>query len=146
MSIPLNDDTIPFYLQGRSVKSLARLRKFVADPDEIVEAIEKGKPVRAAITDACAEAAKQLIADRKRKAAWLEEHNAELVDVTAIGGKDEAWKAYCYGMADELAYVYEVDVLDCLDDGDDDEDDEDDEEEGEGDDGDDDEDDTKKPS
>lgn len=144
MSIPLNEETIPFYLQGRSVKSLSRLRKFVADPDEIVEAIEGGKPVRAAVTDACAEAAKQLIGDRKRKAAWLDENTTELVDVTAIGGKDDAWKAFCFGMADELAYVYEIDVLDCLEGDDLDGDDDESESDGGGDD--DDDEDAKKPS
>lgn len=139
MSMYLSEETIPFYLQGRGAK-LARIKKYVADPEEIAEQIEGGKAkVRDAIGKACTDAAEQLMGDRKRKAAWIEENADELAEVTAIGGKDEAWKAYCYGMGDELAYAIEPDVLDVLEDPDG---------EGDGDDGDegDDEDDDKKPS
>lgn len=110
-----HDLMIPFYLAGRAIKSLGRIRKYVDDPDEIADKITEGTPVRIAIGAACDEAAKQYGADKKRKAAWLEEHKEELEDVaTLIGGKDDAYKAYLQGCADELAYSLEPDVLDSL--------------------------------
>lgn len=146
MSMYLSEEMIPFYLQGRGAK-LTRIKKYVADPEEIAETIEGGKAkVRDAIGKACSEAAEQLMGDRKRKAVWLEENSAELANVDVmLGGKvntDEAWKAFCYGMGDELAYAMEPDVLDVLEDpdGEGDEDGDDD-----GDDGDD-KDDSDKPS
>lgn len=140
----MKEDLIDFYLAGRAVKSLSRLRKYLADPDEIAEKILAGTPVRAAISEACEAAAKQVEADRKRKAAWLADL-AENSDSPLNGNGEAAWKAYCQGMADELAYAIDADVLDALEgEGDDDDDDDDEGDEG-ADDGGDDEADKKAP-
>lgn len=106
----MKEQLISFYLQGRGVDSLARLRKFVDDPDEIAEKIRAGADVRAAVSAACEAASSQIAADRKRRDKWMEENRDELV----TADKTEAWKAYCQGMADELAYSMEPDVLDAL--------------------------------
>lgn len=125
----MNEDLISFYLAGRAVKSLGRLKKSIADPDEIAEKIIAGTAVRAAISDACAEAAKPTLTDRKRKTAWLTENKDDLPTAPSSSSNDDAWAAYCQGMADELAYAIEPDVLDALEgDGEDDEDGDDDEE------------------
>ena len=120
----MTEDLISFYLQGRAVKSISRIRKFAADPDEIAVKITAGAGVRPAIGAACDEAASQLRANRKARQTWAADSKDDLVGLGA-GGEDLAWGAYCQGMSDELAYVIESEVLDAL---------EGDEEEGEGDD------------
>jgi hypothetical protein len=137
----MNEQMIPFYLAGRGVKSLSRLKKYVDDPDEIAEKITTGSvTVRGAVGAAADAAAAQLKADKKRRATFLAEYKELLDDLglaALTGSSDEAWSSYCQGMSDELAYSLEPEVLDALDD--DDEGDDDDEEDGDDGDGDDDE-------
>jgi hypothetical protein len=114
----MKPEMIPFYLNGRGVTRLAKIRSLVADPEEIADEIEKGAELRVAITKACDEAARQFAVHRKRKEKWFEENKAELDEAdlsTTIGGKDAAWEAYCKGVGDELAYCLEPDVINALD-------------------------------
>lgn len=126
----MKEELLPFYLQGRAIKSLGILRKHVDSPEEIATTIGKGADVRQAIATACAAAASQLRGDRRRREKWLAENKEDLVGAPS---SDEAWKAFCDGAADELAYAMEPDVLDVLEaehaeeGGDDEEDDSDDE-------------------
>lgn len=137
----MKPEMIPFYLSGRSVTRLSKIRALVADPEEIAEVVESGRlDFRAAITDACDEAAKQYAANRKRREKWFEESKLELEESKV--DKTAAWEAYCKGVGDELAYVLEPDVLNELY-GEDEAEDDGDEEEGEGSDDDDDDDEVK---
>jgi hypothetical protein len=133
----MKEQLIPFYMAGRGVKSLSRLKKYVDDPDEIADKITEvsGATVRMAVGAACDTAAGQVKADKKRKKAFEEEFGSELGELTAAGDKDDAWAAYCQGMSDELAFSIEPEVLDALE-GESEDDDDDDDDASDGDDGD----------
>lgn len=125
---------IPFYLEGRAVKSLGKYQRMLPDADEIAEQItsEDLLSVRAAVEAACKEGLKPLETDRKKKRAWLDDHKQELdmlrgekpgkMPMGVTNADDLAWHYYLNGIADELAYVVEADVLEELDEDDDSED------------------------
>ena len=130
-------DLIPFYLQGRDARSLNKIQRFVDHPGDLADQVaERGfAELRTIIGTACRQAAGQLSGDRRLRDKWMTENEAELKEsgLSAIL-HDDAWKAYCCGMADELAYTLETDVLaelageDSDDPGDDDEGDSEDDE------------------
>lgn len=117
----MRTEFLTFYLDGRGVKSLGRLRKLVPDAEEICDRVVAGEAIRTAIERRVAEGMKLLAGDRKYKTAWLKD-NDEAIDESLEGNsarglegsKDEAFEAFMGGMADELSYSLEAEVVELL--------------------------------
>lgn len=126
----MQKDLIPFYLEGRNAK-LVRIKRITAEPEEIAQMVFDGGSLRESIQTTVDKGYQVLLSDRKYRKTWERDSSLdEGVDA------DAAYAHYLRGVADELAYALETEVLECLDevDGDDGDDDADeDEDEGEGD-------------
>lgn len=129
---------VPFYLEGRGIERINRLRDGI-DFDDVIEKILEGALLpREALQSAAVSAVMPLSSDNRKRLAWVAEHKEEIGHlISELGGSitpqlaaAEAWQAYIAGVTDELAFVSEPDLLDDLE-GDDDDGDVDDEEDDE---------------
>lgn len=105
-------DLLTFYLDGRGVKQLSRLRKLAPDAEEITQSILAGKDLREEIQRCCYEAKRLLAGDRKYKAKWLKDNDHAVAELEA--DENDAFDAFMHGMADELCYSLEHEVLGVL--------------------------------
>lgn len=112
------EDLIPFYIDGREAK-LVRIRKLCADPEELAEKIRKaGGGLRSTIGDAANKARGLLAGDPRYRKKWIADNSEAIGD----GDPTDAFDAFLAGVADELAYVLEDEILPLLSDPDDDSD------------------------
>lgn len=108
----LEERFLPFYLDGRDAK-LARISKLCPDAAEIAKEILQGKSLRTVIGDHAAQAGDTLARNLPFKRKWLHDNDEALEDLVSEhpANKDGAFAAFIAGMADELAYVLEDEVV-----------------------------------
>lgn len=96
-----------FYLEGRQ----AKLLKGDIDAEELAQSLldDRTQSMRDVITAACTKAVVTLDGSKARR-KWFAAHD----DVAPLT-QEEAYKAYCRGRAEELAYSLEVEVVEYLD-------------------------------
>lgn len=111
----LTEKLLPFYFDGREAK-LVRIRKLCMDADEIADVI-RNAPILAPrdhIGAVAKKAGTTLTGDRKYRQKWIADNNDALHEVSGVISGEDAFSAFVDGLADELAYVLEDEVLGAL--------------------------------